>query len=330
VRMMSFALVLLFLPLGPVLNARWMSAAVFAERYLYVPSIGFCWLLAWAAVSLWRAQTPAFLRPLARAVPVLLVAIAVPYGVKTVERNRDWRSEEVLFKKTLEQGDASLIRNNLGALYFNRSDMDGAEQEWLEALAAGPENVFALDNLALLRHRQKRYAESVEYSERALRARRTFVMAHLNFAETLADMGRTAEAEWQFRVATAISPLSTRAHNSYGEFLFNSERLDDARIEFERSVNADPTTTAYNRLGDIFFASQDNEKSEQAYRQAIALDPFNSHAHFGLGQLLEAKGRSGDALHEFETGMQIDPTDPIAKAATARLRGSLPPQSLPR
>jgi len=329
-RIMSFALVLLFLPLGPVLNARWMSAAVFAERYLYVPSIGFCWLLAWAAVSLWRAQSPVFLRPLARGVPALLVAVALPYGMKTVERNRDWRSEEVLFKKTLEQGDASLIRNNLGALYFNRSDMDGAEQEWLEALAAGPENVFALDNLALLRHRQKRYAESVEYSERALRARRTFVMAHLNFAETLADMGRTAEAEWQFRVATAISPLSTRAHNSYGEFLFNSERLDDARIEFERSVTADPTTTAYNRLGDIFFASQDNEKAEQAYRQAIALDPFNSHAHFGLGQLLEAKGQSGDALHEFETGMQIDPTDPIAKAATVRLRGSLPPQSLPR
>src|SRR5579864_2004361 len=149
VRIMSFALVLLFLPLGPVLNARWMSAAVFAERYLYVPSIGFCWLLAWAAVSLWRAQRPMFLRPLARGVPALLVAVALPYGIQTVERNRDWRSEEVLFKKTLEQGDASLIRNNLGALYFNRSDMDGAEQEWLEALAAGPENVFALDNLAL-------------------------------------------------------------------------------------------------------------------------------------------------------------------------------------
>jgi len=211
VRVMSFALVMLFLPLAPVLNARWMSASVFAERYLYVPSIGFCWLLAWAAVSLWRSQEPIFMRSLSRAVPVLLFAIAFPYGVKTVMRNRDWRSEEVLFRKTLEQGDASLIRNNLGAIYFNRSDYDGAEQEWLEALAAGPENVFALDNLAMLRHRQKRYAESLEYSERALRARRSFVMAHLNLADTLADM----DASRRLTGNSGLRPpflLSPRAH----------------------------------------------------------------------------------------------------------------------
>jgi len=330
VHMVSFALVFLFLPLGPVLNARWMSASVFAERYLYMPSIGFCWLVAWAAVSLWRAEGPSFLRPLSQATPILLAAIAFPYAVKTVVRNRDWRTEEALFKKTLEQGDASLIRNNLGALYFNDNNLDGAEQEWLEALGAGPENAFALDNLALLRHRQKRYIESVDYSRRALRARRSFMMAHLNFAETLAEMGRTGEAEWQFRISTTLSPLSTRAHNAYGEFLFDSERLDDARIEFERSVAVDPTTDAYNRLGDIYQLSQDRLRAEQAFRRAIALDPFNSHAHFGLGQLLEATGKPDDALHEFESGLETDPTDRMAQAAAQRLRGNAPPQPLPR
>jgi hypothetical protein len=67
--LLSFALILVFLPLGPVLNPKWMPASVFAERYLYLPSIGFCWLLAWAAVTLWRSEGPVFLRPLARAVP---------------------------------------------------------------------------------------------------------------------------------------------------------------------------------------------------------------------------------------------------------------------
>ncbi|MCU1340845.1 MAG: hypothetical protein JWN92_268 [Candidatus Acidoferrum typicum] len=329
-RVMSFALVLLFLPLGPVLNVRWMSASAFAERYLYVPSIGFCWLLAWAAVSLWHARGPIFTRPLSRAVPVLLFAIAFPYGVKTVVRNRDWRSEDALFTKTLERGNSSLIRNDLGVIYFDKNDIDRAEHEWLEALAAGPDNAFVLDNLALLRHRQKRYAESLEYSQRALRLRRSYVMAHLNFAETLAEMGRTAEADWQFRLATVFSPLSTRAHNSYGQFLFNSERLDDARIEFERSVRVDPTTDAYNRLGEIYLIAQDSERAEQAFRQAIALDPFNSHAHFGLGQLLEGKGKPSDALQEFEAGMEINPTDAMAKAAALRLRGRIPPQSIPR
>jgi tetratricopeptide (TPR) repeat protein len=106
--------------------------------------------------------------------------------------------------------------------------------------------------------------------------------------------------------------------------------LDDARIEFKRSVDADPTADAYNRLGDIYQVAQDGAREEQAYLRAIALDPFNSHAHFGLGHLLEAAGKPNDALREFESGLEMDPTDRMAKEATLRLRGGAPPQSLPR
>lgn len=328
--LLSFALIMIFLPLGPALNAKWMPASVFAERYLYLPSIGFCWLVAWAAVTLWNADLPAFFRPVSRAVPLMLIAVAFTYAVKTVARNRDWRTGESLFLKTLEEGDASLMRNNLGAVYFNNGNLNGAEHEWLEALAAGPANALALDNLALLRQRQRRFAESLDYSWRALRTQPHYMMGHLNLAETLAEMDRLAEAEWQYRIATAISPLSTRAHNAYGEFLFGSERLEDARIEYERSTAVDPTGEAYDRLGDIYQASEDRSRAETAFRQALALNTYDSHAHFGLGQVLEAAGKQEDALREFESGLGLDPSDPAAKAATIRLRGNAAPQGIPR
>ncbi len=40
--------------LAPALNARWLPTGVFAERYLYVPSIGFSWLVALGFVTLWE------------------------------------------------------------------------------------------------------------------------------------------------------------------------------------------------------------------------------------------------------------------------------------
>ena len=42
--------------LAPALNARWMPGNVFAERYLYVPSIGFCWLASIGLLALWDAK----------------------------------------------------------------------------------------------------------------------------------------------------------------------------------------------------------------------------------------------------------------------------------
>jgi Tfp pilus assembly protein PilF len=332
-QLQSFAFLLIFLPLGPVLNARWMPASVFAERYLYLPSVGFCWLLGWGALKLWNGDISVrqnnLLLPLTRAIPALVAVIALLYGVRTVARNRDWTSDEVLFRQALEsQSDASLVRSDLGAVLYNHQKIDEAEREWLAALAYGPSNVFALDNLALLRQQQHRYAESLDYSRRALRWRPAYTMGHVNLAETLAMMGRDAEADWQFRIATTLTPLSTRAHNGYGKFLLQVGRMDDARNEYERSVAADSTTDAYNQLGKIYLSWQDTPRAEKAFRNALRVDAFNSDAHFGLGQVLEFTGHSADALREYEKGLEMDPSNDAGKAAAARLRKSIFPKTM--
>jgi Tfp pilus assembly protein PilF len=142
----------------------------------------------------------------------------------------------------------------------------------------------------------------------------------VDLAETLALMGRTQEADWQFRFAAAISPLSTRALNSYGNFLFDAGRMEEARVVFERSVKVDTTFEAYDRLGDIYVAWQDTPRAAQALRHAIGANPFDGHAHIALAEILESSGRPKEALQEYESGLETNPLDPVAKAAVARLR----------
>jgi Flp pilus assembly protein TadD len=330
-RLLSFGLLWIFATLGPVLNARWMPAAVFGERYLYLPSVAFCWLFAGGAVALWGADVSAMFRPFTRAVPALLAIIALLYGIRTVVRNREWRSDEVLFRQILEsQPDATLIRTNLGGIFFERGDNSGAEREWLEALSTFPRNSFALDSLAVLRQREHRYAESIDYSSQALRITPVYTIMHIHFAETLLLAGRAEEAESQFRMAAALSPLSTRAANGYGKFLFDAGRTEEARTEYERSAAVDATSEAYDRLGDIYLSGQDFPRAEQAYRRAIRMEPFDGHAHIGLGQVLESAGRAEDALREYNAGLQMDPSDPTAKAALVRIRGNPPGKIAPR
>jgi Tfp pilus assembly protein PilF len=324
----SFALFWIFLPLGPTLNARWMPASVFAERYLYLSSIGFCWLVGWSAVKLWTREAVSIPQSLARAVPAVIGVVALLYAVRTVSRNADWRSDDRLFRQAVAvQGETSMIRSNLGAGEFNRGDPVGAEHDWLLALSLGPSNVFALDNLALLRREQHRYLEAIDYSRRALRLRPMYTIAHVNLAQTLAEIGRPTEADWEFRVATALSPLSTHALNEYGKFLLAEARVTEARAEYERSAEADFSSDAYDQLGDIYRNAKDFPRAEKTYRHALAANAFDSHAHFGLGGLLEATGRSIEALREFQSGLAMDPSDAVAKAAVARLRGSAAAQT---
>ena len=322
----SFALLWLFLPLLPALNARWMPASVFGERYLYLPSIGFCWLLSWSAVQLWSGNVPGISRVAARAVPAAVAILALSYGVKTTLRNRDWRDNKTLYESVIRnQGDASLIRGNLGSVAYERGDAQLAEKDWLDALAAGPTNVHALDSMALIRRDQRRFAESVDYSTQALNIRPQDTFGHVNLGVTFAALGRASEAEQQFRTATALSPLSVNAHNTYGKFLLLQNRSEDARAEFETSVDADPNPEAYELLGEIYLTWQDLPRAERNFRGAISRDPSGSRAHVGLGRVLEFTGRTAEAMREYEVALAIDPSDAEAGAALNRLEGAVAP-----
>jgi Tfp pilus assembly protein PilF len=327
-QIVSFAFVWLFLPLGPVLNARWMPASVFGERYLYLPSIGFCWLLAWSAVRVWSGGFRSIPPAVARTVPAAVGLVALLYAVKTVSRNPDWRSDDVLYRRAIEvQGETSMIRSNLAANAFNRGDPAEAERNWLMSLSLGPSDVFALNNMALLRRTQHRYFEALDYARRALRLRPMYTEAHLNLAQILVEMGCTEEADWEFRVATALSPLSTTARNSYGKFLLAEGRAGEARAQFERSAAADFTTDACDHLGEMYLADHDLPRAEKIFRRALAGNAFDTHAHFGLASVLEAAGRAPEALGEYQSGLAMDPTDLTAKAAATRLRGGAASQS---
>lgn len=324
----SFAFVWVFLPLGPAMNARWLPAGVFGERYLLLPSVGFCWLLAWSAVQLWKGSVPFVPRLAARAVPALLCVVALAYAVRTVSRNREWGDEAMLYRGATDtQDDSSVIRTNLGSIAINRGNLELAEREWLQALAMDPTNAYALDDMALLRQRQQRYLESVDYSRRALRNLPAYTTAHVNLAETLAAMKRSAEADWEFRVATTLSPLSTRAHNNYGKFLLAQGRSEEARAEYERSAAADFNAEASDQLGDIYLSWRDFPRAEKAFRRSLAGNQFDTRAHFGLGRVLEFTGRPAEALREYESGLVMDPSDAEAKAARIRLVGSASPQA---
>ncbi len=327
-RLASFGIVWLLATLAPVLNIRWMSANAFAERYLYLPSVGFCWIVAWAWTALWRrASAPNVPAPKARASTLRLALsaalgiVAVLAAVRIVSRNRDWRDEVALFTRTLATSpDAYQIRNNLGVAYWSRGDAASAEREWRESLKLAPTSVIILNNLGMVCAGQKRYREAVEFYQRAIRFKPDYTNPHLNLGAAYEEMGLRKQAESEAEVAVRLSPLNVAARNRLGELYLDDGRLSDAERQFVASVRSEPNPVGFDGLGDTYLRRGAPDVAGRAFQAALRCNPFDSHAHFQLGAMAEAAGEHERALEQFEAGLETDPANPEARTAVQKLK----------
>lgn len=88
----------LIFPFLPATNALCYVGFVIAERILYIPSVGFCLLLAEGASQIWQRSSD-----LGRKLLVALVIVQLClFSFKTVLRNQEWQTEETLYRAGIE------------------------------------------------------------------------------------------------------------------------------------------------------------------------------------------------------------------------------------
>jgi tetratricopeptide (TPR) repeat protein len=319
VRFASFGIMWFFATLAPILNAHWVGENVFTERYLYLPSVGVAWLVGLGASKLWSRAGP---RPVQRRALVLAgIALGGLFAARIVIRNRDWNNDVVLFTRTLELSpDADLILDNLALAYRHEGAVDKAESAWRRVLARKPDDAPALNNLGLIALQRHQYAEAVGFFQRAIELNPSVMNPHLNLGMTYAKMGVTGQAELELRAAVALSPLSIQPHNHLGQLLVEEGRLDEAEDQFRACIRLAPSSEAYDFLGLINIRRRAWAEAERAFRSALSLDASDSNAHFGLGYIYKAKGRTAEALSQYQAGLVSNPTDATALAEVQKLR----------
>ncbi len=115
------------LPIGTILG----------ERLLYLPSVGFCILLAALLVGAARRVAP---RRVAPAVALATALLALAHGARGVQRVLDWRSENGLYVHDLSVMPGSVkIQSNAGAAYAELGRHEEALACFERAIAIAPD-----------------------------------------------------------------------------------------------------------------------------------------------------------------------------------------------
>lgn len=322
-RRVFFGLVWFFATLAPVLNVRWMPSFTFAERYLYLPSAGFCWVASWLVLRVvrWpgRARIP---RRLAMAGAGC--ALAALMAARIVTRNRDWKNDLTFYTRTLEASPKALtIRNDLGNYYWAQGNLPAAQRQWEKAYRLDPTATYVLDNLGLLRVKQERYREAVLFFDRSLAVTANDEGAHAGLGEAYGKMGMRQRAEKELSAAIKLAPLDGRPKVRLGEIYFDEGKYASSLSQFQASIHVLPTPRAYYGLGLSKWMQKDLGGAENAFKSACRLAPSTARPYFMLGLFYGATGRFGEAIREYQAGLRFDPGNKAALAALARLRRQL-------
>ncbi|HVP15432.1 MAG TPA: tetratricopeptide repeat protein [Terriglobales bacterium] len=248
---LGFAGAWFFLVLAPTSSVVPVEDPAFEHR-MYLPLAGVIALLAVAAGALLRraGESLRWSPGARRAAAVALLALAAgALGVLTILRQRDYRSEEIMWAKIAGQRPGNPRAHDfLGVLLGARGEVDEAIAQFREAIRLKPDAVEAYDNLGFYLERQGRFDEAVAQTREAIRLEPGYAGSHYNLGCFFASRGRLEEAIPEFREAARLKPDFLDAHANLALALARAGRLNEAMAPLRRALELDPGNAQANRV----------------------------------------------------------------------------------
>ncbi len=350
------ALAFLIIFLLPVLNLKAFrqEESLLHDRYLYIPSIGFCILVAMGMERLIARFAPR--RREAFAAVTLLLGMML-CGL-TYYQNLSWQNELAMTGNALKIARRwPFLHNYIGAYYAEQRDLASAEQAYLETIRIDPQYYDAYSNLGDVYREQRKLNDAEQSYLKAIQYGAPYAETRYNLGVTYIGQARYEEATRALLGAVEIQPFHTNArynlawsyerlgnsalaeqayvdtlqHNpaypepriNLGVLLTTQGRFDEAltQLQTAQSYAPDHPICLY-ALGDVLMKLKRYDDAIAQFDKLLRREPQHQRVHIGLGLCYEGLGRNADAKTHFEKAIEIAPKEQytnIAREHLARL-----------
>ncbi len=295
--MVSYGIFFFFITIALVSNIFMLIGATMADRFLFVPSLGFCLTIAFLFTKFLKSDIKipyTSIKELAtKNTGVLLVTAIILslYSFKTITRNKDWKNNFTLFIHDVNASpNSSRTQYNYGTEYlglYNRAtEMETSKRNaLLDTCIAHLETSVKIDkdahqsylNLASAYYQKKDYKKAIE------------------------------NALQNLRVTKGTEP---KAHSILGNAYYRSNMFDMAieqlNIAIKNNFFADDT---YVFLGGSHFGKGDFKNAIEAFNKAIELKKDNLDAYTNLGAAYGSINDFDNAIKTFKTSITYAPNN---------------------
>ncbi|WP_341488041.1 tetratricopeptide repeat protein [Pararhizobium sp. A13] len=223
----------------------------------------------------------------------------------------DPASIELLRKLVAEKGQAGIVK---GSAIVAMSGVPGADvASDVRAAAADADPLVRLGAAEAARNlpAEQRWGAIGNLAgdeARAVRIAAATALGSTLPASLFGDDRRAFEAAiGDLRAYVRANADVAEIQNNYGTFLFQQQRPFEAEGFFQQAIILDPTFSgALRNLGELYRATGHNEKSEQAYADAVSVSPGDAELRYGHGLSLVRQKTMDEAIGEFEQAVRLD------------------------
>ncbi len=289
---------------GVVSNVPFAIGTIFGERLLYLPSVGFCALLAMAL------DLPA--RGSRRYVAgTIAAALVVAWGARTVARNGIWRDGTSMAEATVADApDSGHAHAILGRVRLETGRTREAVDEFERALAICPDDVDTLFNLGAIRMQRGEYGAALGLFERVVALQPRHYASWVDTAAIRSTQGDFAGALDAADRAVAIRPGAPSGHVMRGFALRSLARFADAHASFERALALpDAQPDALFGLAATALDLGDLRAAQGGFERLVRVAP-TADAYRGLVESYRRAGRLPDADRAAAVARARFPGDP--------------------
>ena len=284
-----------------------------ADRYLYLPSIGFCAIVGWAVVEGGWAAKQRWGALAARAVALLGASVLIAWGAMTWKYNTIWRDDLTLWSETSRLEPASYkAHHNLGVALKKKGRYAEAEEELTASIRRWPRKAgSSYYTLGLVYAEQSKDEQAIELFRQALPSLPPYISAwaHYNLGILYERQGLREQAKGAYREAIRLNPTYPKALTNLGVLWGLEGHYAEAEAAFQKAAAADPTDAlVHYNLGLLYERQGQPEQAKTAYQEAIRLNATYPKALTNLGALLASEGHYAEAEAAFQKAAAADPT----------------------
>jgi Tfp pilus assembly protein PilF len=292
-KILFFSFFFFFVTLVPYLNIVPISTLL-ADRYLFLPSFSFCFLLGIGFDKLYRLVHKGFSEGFFKLLSVVIFLFLLGgYSFMTFQQNQIWENSYTLWsdavRKYPESNEANALmgvvymdlgmdekaveylekavqilpfdyesRNNLGIVYQRLDMAEKALNELLMAIALKPENDLIKINLAVFYQRQKEYKKSDEILRDLISKNPKNAQLYFRLGLLYKEMGRPEAAISELMRAMELAPEIINPYEELGNiYISKLGDIEKGIYYYRKGIESVPK--AKLKVEDIRWMIQDLE-----------------------------------------------------------------------